>query len=366
MLRKPFFILSFVLLAVLGRAAGYQHPGGMHPAAQITFVKKMIKTRTAPYVQAYQQLLAKADSAFDHEKHVLADFNVPGYYTDPEGHRKNSAGFQSDAFDAYACALAWQLSGKEKYARGALGFMMAWANENSGYSDFDGPLVMAYSGTAMVMAGELLYHYRGWSEKERQQFFSWVENVYLKACKEIRTRKNNWADWGRLGSVLCAHLLDNPQEMAENTRLIKSDLFHKIAPDGDMPEETRREKNGIWYTYFSLAPITAACQVIYQSGGENIFEVTEDGKSIKKALDYLFYYNQHPDEWSWFKDPRPGSPDSWPGNLFEAMGAVYGDSRYSAYSQPARPICYDKHHFAWSFPTLMRPFLTFEGREKQK
>ena len=64
---------------------------------------------------------------------------------------------------------------------------------------------------------------------------------------------------GRLGSILSAHLLDNANEMAENIRLVKSDLFHKIAADGHMPEETAREANGIWYTYFSLAPITATC-----------------------------------------------------------------------------------------------------------
>jgi len=351
-------ILLFCLLFNF-TAFAYEHPGGMHPAKQIDSVKKLIKAKSQPTFDAYRQLIGKADSAGMHEYHALADFKVPGFYIDPAMHRKNSAGLQSDSFDAYACALAYQLSGDKKYAERSLGFLMAWANLNEKYSDFDGPLVMAYSGTGMIMAAELLLNYKKWESTDREKFFTWVRNVYLKSCTEIRTRKNNWADWGRFGSVLCAQLLDNEAEMTENIRLVKSDLFHKIADDGHMPEETRREKNGIWYTYFSLAPITASMYVVYNSTGENLFELKEGDRSVRKALDYLFYYNQHPDEWKWFKNPNQGSPTSWPGNLLEAMSGIYGAPEYVGYVEKSRPLCYPKHHFAWSFPTLMPAKLNF-------
>lgn len=358
---KQRITLPSVILALLLsiNTFAYEHPGGMHPARQVELVKKLIKTKSQPTFDAYRQLIGKADSAAMHEHHALADFKVPGYYIDPVMHRKNSSGFQSDSFDAYACALAYQLSGDKKYAERSLGFLMAWANINQKYSDFDGSLVMAYSGTGMVMAAELLFNYKKWAPDDRQKFFSWVRNVYLKSCTEIRTRKNNWADWGRFGSVLCAHLLDNEAEMTENIQLVKSDLFHKIADDGHMPEETRREKNGIWYTYFSLAPITASMYVIYNSTGENLFTLKEGDRSVRKALDYLFYYNQHPDEWSWFKNPNLGSPTSWPGNLFEAMSEIYAEPDFAGYVAKNRPLCYSKHHFAWSFPTLMPAKLNF-------
>ena len=87
----------------------YKHPGGMHPEAQIKFVRKMIENRTQPYYEAYKQLISKADSSCSRDHHAMPDFNVPGYYRDAAGHRKNSAGLQTDAFGAYACALAWQI-----------------------------------------------------------------------------------------------------------------------------------------------------------------------------------------------------------------------------------------------------------------
>ncbi|WPP48299.1 polysaccharide lyase family 8 super-sandwich domain-containing protein [Catalinimonas niigatensis] len=353
------FIPSIFFFLLHLQAVAYPHPGGMHPQNQIDFVKKKILLKQSPYFEAYLQLVAYADTALTHSDHALPDFNVPGYYIDAQMHRTNSRSLQSDAFDAYACALAYQLSGEEKYADKAFDFLSAWANTNTKYSNHDGSLVMAYSGTAMIMAAELLYHHQDWDEEDKKQFFFWTRNVYGKASNEIRSRKNNWADWGRLGSILSAHLLDDTAEVAENIRLIKSDLFHKIAEDGHMPEEVRREANGIWYTYFSLAPITAACWVALQAEGTDLFAYQENGKSIKSALDYLFYYNQHPDEWKWFDNPRQGSPQSWPGNLFEAMHGIYSNEKYSEYVSEAHPLAYPTHHFAWTFPTLMKPWKAF-------
>ena len=54
------------------------------------------------------------------------------------------------------------------------------------------------------------------------------------------------------------------------------------------------EKNGLWYTYFSLAPMTASFWVTYNLTGENLFLWEQEGKSVKKALDYLLrYQNLH-------------------------------------------------------------------------
>ncbi|CAN5833288.1 hypothetical protein BH24BAC1_BH24BAC1_35240 [soil metagenome] len=352
----PLLVLFFLLPLY---SFALEHPGGMHPKKQIAFVKKQIKQKQQPFYGAYLQLLAYADSAFDQNIHALPDFNVPGYYVDPAMHRANSKSLQSDAFNAYACALAFGLSGKEKYAKRSLDFLNAWATTNTRYSTDDGSLVMAYSGTAMMMAAELLYNYKGWRPEEREMYFTWVRNVYRKAANEIRTKKNNWADWGRFGSILSAHLLDDQAEITENIRLIKSDLFHKIAEDGHMPEEVRRQGNGIWYTYFSLAPITAACWVALQAEGTNLFTYQEGGRSIKTALDYMLHHNQHPDQWKWFENPRTGSPHSWPGNLLEAMHGIYRDENYSSFVKEARPIIYPFHHFAWTFPTLMKPYLVY-------
>lgn len=350
-------ILSILFLCLTVSAQKSRHPEGMHTEAQIKAVKSAIKKKDPVITKAYQQLLALADSATTHPDHSLEDYSVPGFYVDAKGHRANSRALQSDAFDAYASALAYRLSGKEKYAQQAIRFLNAWAYKNTKYSDADGSLVMSYSGAAMIIAADLLRSSKVWKAEDQAVFRQWADGVYRKACNEIRNRKNNWADWGRLGSILTAQYLNDVAEIQENIRLIKSDLSDKIAADGSMPHETRRGANGIWYTYFSLAPITSACWVAYNATGENLFAYSQDGRNLKQALDYLLKYAHHPEEWPWFDKPNKGKPDSWPGDLFEAMGGIYNDSAYAEYSKPAQPIVYPVHHFAWTFPTLMRPAL---------
>lgn len=341
----------FFVLPALGQK------GYMHPETQIIFVKKQIEKKTTPFYSAYLQLLEAADSAINMPDHALADFSVPGYYQNPKEHKENSLSLQTDAFNAYSCALAYHLGAGQKYGEKAYSILNAWAETNKKYSEYDGTLVMAYSGTAMMIAAQLMSGTEYW--KDHTLFDQWAQDVYRKACNEIRNRKNNWADWGRFGSLLCATYFGDEDEIKENTRLIKSDLFHKIATDGSMPEETKREKNGIWYTYFSLAPITAACWLVYNNTGEDLFTWEENGVSIKSAIDYLSYYNQHPQEWKWFKEPNTGKPDRWPGNLLDAMSGIYNDPDYVKVVEPNRPLMYPIHHFAWTFPTLMP--LTLSG-----
>ncbi|UJR25401.1 hypothetical protein I4U23_006748 [Adineta vaga] len=349
-------LLSLIFAGDQAVTKAYSHPGGMHPQQQINFVRSKVAQKEQPYYNAYLQMISSADAAFNHTTHELADFSIPGYYVNATMHAQNSAGLQKDSFDAYACALAYHLSGfQAKYADQSLRFLRAWAHVNTKYSEYDGSLVMSYSGPGMIIAGELLYNYNGWNPVDKQKYFQWIRNVYLKASNEIRKRTNNWADWGRLGSILSAYILDDPIEVAENIRLIKSDLFHKIAQDGHMPEETKREANGIWYTYFSLAPITAACWVAYRATNENLFtNFTQGNASLKLAIDYLHFYNMNPNKWPWFPNPNKGSPTSWPGNLLEAMAPIYNADSYVDYVKAVRPIIYRTHHFAWTFPTLMR------------
>lgn len=334
----------------------FDHPEGMHPKAQIAFVKQQIKARKQPYLTAYFQLIAKSDSALNINQHAIADFSIPGFYVKKEEHRQKSLALQVDGFSAYSCALAWQLTGKKKYAKKAIYFLNAWATINKKYSENDGPLVMCYSGTSMLMAAELMRDYKKWRPQQQQVFADWVRNVVNKASHRIRTGKNNWADWGRLASLLADVYLNDEADIKEVSTMMNADIFTKIAPDGHMVEEVKREANGIWYTYFSLAPITASSWVIYNTTGENFFTMEQGGASFKMALDYLLYYNTHPAEWPWFKNPNTGNINTatgfWPGNLLEAMHNIYHEDKFDAFVAPDRPIVYPRHDYAWTYPTL--------------
>jgi hypothetical protein len=129
-----------------------------------------------------------------------------------------------------------------------------------------------------------------------------------------------------------------------------------------MPYETRYGSKGIWYTYYALAPLTAACQVALNASEVDLFHYTSpNGRNIRMALDYLFYYSQHPEEWPHYEGDQSEIPDphSWPGNLFMAMASVYENDDYENWVTSSGPV-YDSSwwssvHITWVFPVLMRP-----------
>ncbi len=359
---KPFLNNRIVGIIVICVIATTQVVGqGMHPLAQIKKVKAEIKSGNKTYLAAYQQLLEMADSALLKPNNALNDFNVPGRYIDSTLHKKNSQSLQIDAFNAYCCALAFRLSGKSVYGKKACELLNAWGSINKKYSNNDGSLVMAYSGAGLLNAAILMQQESLWGKKDQLQFKEWVKNVYDKSALEIRNRKNNWADWGRYASLLSSVFVGDTAELNTNIQLIKSDIALKIAADGSMPEETKRGDNGIWYTYFSLAPITASAWVIYNATGEDLFHEEIQHASLKKALDYLLTYSKSPDSWPHFPHPHPpatkGNLAGWPANLFEAMGDIYQDAPMKEYAKKYTPIIYSRHHFAWTFPTLMPSLL---------
>ena len=103
-------------------------------------------------------------------------------------------------------------------------------------------------------------------------------------------------------------------------------LISLIREDGIFHKELERGSNGLWYTYFALAPLTACCQVIYNNLGEDYFNwESSNGRSVKQAVEAFFYYSNHIDEWNQaYKDyynggkttsayyPDPVTSTSWP------------------------------------------------------
>jgi hypothetical protein len=339
-----------------------------HPIAQLRHVKYNIVRRVEPYLTAYSRLIRDADDMIEQEyqENAVSHLEIPGYYSDKEGHIAANAALVNDSYAAYANALSFRLSGDKKYGEKAIYVLNAWANKNKTYSGADGALSIARAGSGLMIAAELMSGTELWSTSERNQFISWVTNVYQKAGNSIRFKDtngnlilNNWADWGRYASILSASFTENRADVDETIQMIKSDLFRKIAPDGHMPDEVSRGGTGTWYTYFSLSPLTAASWITYNITGENLFELqSADGASIKKAVDYVLYYSKNPTEWPWDPNPERGTPQKWPGNIVEALAGIYNDPSYSSYVAGSRPIIYNDHHFTWTFPTLMPLSLT--------
>ena len=351
-------------------AAGvYEHPGGLHTQAQLDYVRQKVIDQVEPWDSAYDQLLTNADSWLSESPSAMAVFTVPRYYGDDQAeHNRMKTLLSEDARVAYSCALVYQLNinlttaQREIYADKAMEFLNNWAYVNVALAGAevegeDSLLVMCYNGTALAFAAELLWDYSGWSTTDKNQFKSWAGTV-LSAAASIKTRSNNWANWGTMASLAANHIRDDTSMMASDIDRLKTIIDQQIEPDGSMPEELARGDNSVWYTYFALAPMTAAIEIARNAEGIDLYPyVPPSGGTVKDALDFFF---QHaivdPSSWPVEGASNTQIPDGKGGNLFYAMGRVYEDEDYLNWV--SHPISRVYGGLCWIYPSLMSPFGT--------
>ncbi len=352
--------LSFSLVyGGVAQAESFEHPGGLHSRRQLENARVRISAHEQPWAAAYEALLKEAQKGRERTPEPLSDFNVPGYYVDAEGHQKAMGRLSKDAWVAYSCAVAYQLTSKQEriqYADKAIQVLNAWATTNQKTSNHDGDLAMADAGVGFVLAAELMTDYDGWTEDQRTQFKKWLKDVYLKSCELIVKRTNNWGDWGVLGCIASHYFLDDAKALDSDIERIRTKIDHAIEADGRMPAEISRGKNSIWYTYFALAPLTAACQIAANARTIDLFHFKgKDGAGIEDALDYLLKYSREPSTWPHYTKNDLSLPKqkAWPGNLFDAMSGIYAKKAYETWIKESRPIMVYGHHYAWALPTLL-------------
>lgn len=347
-------LVMLVLIVPLQPAAGSTSTiSGIYTQAQIDFVKAKVSANEEPWKSAYDKLIADANAWASETPSAVATWSVPAYYVDASGHESARNLMLNDAKAAYANALAYVFTGNSSYANVAVNIINDWASTNTSITGDDGVLVGAYVGVGLLMAAEWIRDYSGWTSTDQAVFDTWLQSVYLR---DVNTSYyNNWGDWVAFARLTAYHLLGSSSGFDTTVDRLETIIDSSIDANGFLPHETSRGKNGMWYTYFSLAPKTAASQLVYNVTGENLF----DGK-LDDAVDTFFTYVQNPSAWPYHSSPSfPSSfsSTSWPLNLYEAMGGIYGRSDYTDFVDDYRPLngpfnSGQYHHFAWFYPTL--------------
>lgn len=312
---------------------------------------------------ASDALLRLADESLSARCHAVPVWTIPGFYFDAAGHQVAKRLMEADAQAAFTTAMAYRLTGVNAYADKAIELISGWAAVNQQLAGDDGPLVSAYLGTGLIQAALLISEYEGLRKEQRDLFVRWMTEVCLPEWDRIPLR-NNWWSWSLYAQLSLFRFLGDKDRFAEQVDHYKEHIDASIALSGFIPEETTRGTKAIWYHYFALAPLTAACKQILDFTGEDLFRwATPSGKTIKKALDTLLYYaDGRAEEWPYDKEqnvPAPLASDTWPLDLFEAMSAVYEDSEYDRFVSPYRPIIGNRNRssgyfqsYAWVFPEL--------------
>lgn len=345
--------------------------GFWHTAEHLRFMRE--HAGEEPWREALDAVLAEATGSLSRVPAAIADFDVPPYYSDPEGHDAAKAALSDDGYAAYALALGFQLGPepavREAFAAKAAEILDAWATVNRSVSGGDGDLVMVYKGVHLLYAADLLAGWPGWAPDGPARFRAWVAAVFRASAERKREAVNNHGAWGTFGAIAAAALLGDAPGVAAEIERAKERIRDSIDEIGELPEENKRTNSGMWYTYFALAPLAGTAWVARNVTGEDLFGwAAPNGRTLFLALERLFYWCLHPEEWPY---PLPEglagdlwrlmypcadevelpTVESWPGNLFEIMSAEYDVDAWAEWVSGHRP---QRGWHVWIYPTLMR------------
>lgn len=182
------------------------HPGCLHNAEDISRVKNKVEQNASPWIDGWNKLMQ--NNHFDADGNPTVTPNptvkiIRGGNTIWESERDNYTNASNQAHAAYYYAVAWKVSGDEKYATASINILNAWASVCQQISgDSNASLASGLYGYQFANAAELMRDYSGWDKEKFAAFQKWLIDVFYAGAHDFLVRHHGttplhyWANWG--------------------------------------------------------------------------------------------------------------------------------------------------------------------------
>jgi hypothetical protein len=243
-------------------------------------------------------------------------------------------------------SLAYYLSSNEDYAIKAVEFLRVWylnpdtkmnpnlnfAQAVKGKNTGRGAGVLDGRSIAFMIEGlGLIDNSPSLTPHDRKEIHQWLTDyrtwlLESKNGKSELNAKNNhgtWFDVQMMSVSLYLGLTGYAKEYAE--RLKTKRIDYQIESDGKQPEELIRTK-ALHYSWFNLEAIVLFAAIAKNIGLDYWNYVSADGRSIKKAIEYLYPFTAGDETWP-YKQITPLGSGSAATVLIYAY-KFYGDKKY--------------------------------------
>ncbi len=227
-------------------------------------------------------------------------------------------------------ALAYYFSGQERYAEKAYQHIHAWfideetlMNPNINYGQavpgsVDGRAagIIEFVGVGkLITALQILEGDSILSQNEVLTMKQWMTDMvtwlttHEYALKENNSNNNHgtWYDYQVLGMYM--YIGDTAKALAKAESIKTRRIATQIAPDGSQPEELGRTKS-VNYSTMNLRGLSYLSLMAEKVGVDLWNYETSDGRSIRRAYEFLVPYIMKTKSWSWDQITGGGAASS--------------------------------------------------------
>jgi hypothetical protein len=213
-------------------------------------------------------------------------------------------------------ALAFYFTGEERYAERAAVLIRAWffdpatkmnpnfryAQAVLGHNEGRGAgLIESRQFIKIVDSAGLLSGSHAWTEKDGQALSAWFRE-YVKWMqtsangKDEASAKNNHGSWYAAQLASFALFIGDNELARKTAEAAKERIARQVEPDGKQPEELQRTR-AMGYSAFNLVALMTLAEAGKKVGVDLYAYQTKDGRSIRRALDYLAPYADAAQKW---------------------------------------------------------------------
>jgi hypothetical protein len=344
--------------------------------------KELISSKSSEVMPAYKQLIKEAEkflkkepysvmnkdkagaSGDKHDYFSLSIYSWPNpktkdglpYITkdghvNPESQKGTDAGPMVQMCDgAFILALAYYFTGSEKYAEHAAQFLKTWfidpstkMNPNLNYAQAVpgkndgsfGGIIDSRNFINVTEAAGLIEGSKSWTSSDRKNLAAWFNdflNWLLTSENGIEEGKttNNHVTFYSAQVVNYALFSGNKDEANKVLESVKDLIASQIEPDGTQPLELKRTK-AFSYSVFNLQAFFLLGEMGINSGVDLYNYQTNDGRSIRKAFDYIAPYADTTKHWPHDEEINSKTGGKyWLAELLQIASVRYPDGNYQS------------------------------------
>uniref|UniRef100_K3X1V9 Alginate lyase domain-containing protein n=1 Tax=Globisporangium ultimum (strain ATCC 200006 / CBS 805.95 / DAOM BR144) TaxID=431595 RepID=K3X1V9_GLOUD len=183
----------------MGNSSGvFKHPGMLHTASDLAFMKKQVGSGLEPWKSGFEMLTNNSHSSLKYKPNA----QVTVYRGFDGTNKENYGRLYNDAAAAYALALRWKVTGEDNYADNAVTILNAWATTLTGIGGTsDRFLASGIYGYQLANAAEIMRDYKSWAATDFKAFASMMLKVFYSMNHDFLVRHNDakidhyWANW---------------------------------------------------------------------------------------------------------------------------------------------------------------------------